>query len=112
MRSVYKFAIHSLPSGDVQVYLDGIFTNATSQKIFEALAADTTKQPSAEPPDRGETIGQNVVLTNSHVPDLSARSSRQKRVRREVPRHVWLARLSSRLLLLRHRRAGACPPSS
>jgi hypothetical protein len=44
----YKYSLDFLPSGDVQLRLDGSFTTATSLKIFELLAADTAKQASVK----------------------------------------------------------------
>lgn len=54
MNRSYKYSLDFLPSGDVQLRLDGSFTTATSLKIFELLAADTAKQASVKRPRRNE----------------------------------------------------------
>jgi hypothetical protein len=43
----YKYSVDFLPSGDVHLRFDGNFTTATGSKIFEILASDKTKGPSA-----------------------------------------------------------------
>ena len=45
MSRQFKYSVDFLPSGDVEMNLEGTFTTAAGLKLFEILAADEAERP-------------------------------------------------------------------